>query len=929
MNLLGVNQLALNAQSCEIDFEEIITELEAIDDVCSCDQYIELGEVGQTKNISDYTYAALSGINVENLCIKVFGTLIIDETKHFYNCDFIMDAGAEIVVDVIFGRFINSTFQSCGNYLWNGISIGENGYFLHFNGNVIKHSHAGINTYFGSTNGRTSYMFMQENKFIDNYLAVNIGERNNFNHRTRLFLQGNTFYNNPPLKDHWSSGPVLDNTTGVQVLNAILDADGSADPCNDRNVFMQLHQGISLNRCESRISYSFFYNFIDIGSALGTGIISSGSPQGVRSNLVVNGGYSYFQQSGIGVNFEDVSQPIRSFNTETRITSNKIKGAKRGFEVFRPTVNNTIFGNVIQASEFGIKVTDNLAPAMRISYNDIEINSNSTAFSRGIEVSSIGMSARNGELNCNLIDLNPGRVGILLNNVSGKNATTNTITINGEPGGSASGIELRGGEFNVLNFNDIEGSTTTPYAYDVNGIKLATSTMAYLKANSTDNLDVGFHFSGSGFWARQEQNEFNDHHVGLFLDQHANIGDQYFNGNLWQGNYDHLGALLEDPSNNNGNRHVVYTNLQNTDFYPPSLSPDNETWFFLRESGTHDPIPDQACLSIWPDNNQEFNHTDSLIAKNNFSPTHFTERRKWEARRYLYKRIMDSDGVIGNGYPFNDFMDSMANTDIADYYAINKLLSEVSEFPDNLLNQINDQDSAYQNLKSSADYWMNNWINETDSIHYLETVFAYNEMMDSVWSISNALYEDWVEGIADELSVLKNQLFNLNPTNVYATNEKLVLESIITYLEDPNAVSESMKDDLRFLAESCALENGTSVFRAGAVLNLFHEDRITEIIACEDNSQNRIIRSELLDQPDWVVHPNPTTGHITIDFGHDKLLSGTLSLINMEGKLLMDKEINDHQGPISIDIVDQTAGVYIIRWEDGEAVRNTRIILNK
>ena len=109
------------------------------------------------------------------------------------------------------------------------------------------------------------------------------------------------------------------------------------------------------------------------------------------------------------------------------------------------------------------------------------------------------------------------------------------------------------------------------------------------------------------------------------------------------------------------------------------------------------------------------------------------------------------------------------------------------------------------------------------------------------------------------------------------------------------------------------------------VSNDLGEDTFCDWVTIDDPTSVINLRSD----ESFLVHPNPTTGQISIDFGHDKLLSGTLSLINMEGKLLMDKEINDHQGPISIDIADQTAGVYILRWEDGESVRNTRIILNK
>ncbi|TVQ45644.1 MAG: hypothetical protein EA362_08760 [Saprospirales bacterium] len=47
----------------------------------------------------------------------------------------------------------------------------------------------------------------------------------------------------------------------------------------------------------------------------------------------------------------------------------------------------------------------------------------------------------------------------------------------------------------------------------------------------------------------------------------------------------------------------------------------------------------------------------------------------------------------------------------------------------------------------------------------------------------------------------------------------------------------------------------------------------------------------------------------------------------MEGKVLLNKEVSNHQGTISLNIADQPAGIYLLRWVDGEITKNTRVIL--
>ncbi|TVQ45645.1 MAG: hypothetical protein EA362_08765, partial [Saprospirales bacterium] len=66
------------------------------------------------------------------------------------------------------------------------------------------------------------------------------------------------------------------------------------------------------------------------------------------------------------------------------------------------------------------------------------------------------------------------------------------------------------------------------------------------------------------------------------------------------------------------------------------------------------------------------------------------------------------------------------------------------------------------------------------------------------------------------------------------------------------------------------------------VSNELGEDTFCDWVTIDDPTS--VI--DILRDDSFLVHPNPTTGQITIDFGGDQILTGNLSLINMEGKVL-------------------------------------------
>ena len=924
--------IMLSAVSCMDEFEVIESELSQIEDVCSCETYIELGVTGQTTYISQYQ---LNQFIVDE-CIKVYGELIIDEFKRFNRCDFIMEAESEIVIDYFSGinfgfggiSIMNSTFQSCGSEMWKGIRITESK-SLTFVENVMRHSFNGIYTY-----NEFATLYAQGNIFHNNFTSINIGNRHNSDNLSRLTLLGNVFATNPPLKDHWNPSTNLNDNlaSGVWAINTRVNADASRNKCLHPNVFIRLHKGFHLTNCESTIKNNYFREF-NVLPFPGYGIFAnSTSAGGHRSSVVIDGGFNYSTKVG-QTNFKDVPLPIYTSRTETFIRANKIEGAERAIELLLPMVRNSITRNDIEANEFGISITDNLASSMRIRQNDIVIDAGGPGnIGRGIEISSSGISANEGGITCNNISLSPGRFGILLNGVDGNLVRLNSIDISGEPNGDVSGIELRGADYNIIEYNTIMGAPDPEFfGGESNGIKLASSRRNRLKGNETDEMEFGFHFSGNSVGPVQDRNEFYDHRVGYYLDESAILGPQYYNGNQWLGTYEDFGAQSLSP-HSQLNPHHVYDNLENTTYDPMTLMPAMG-WFLFTNTGTHDPLepPTEDCAAFIgvPQINFQLTRLDSLIAIDSLIPLEFTERRKWEATRYLYKKILDNDSIGSMNSPYTDFITTYSQSEIDDFYLINYLLDSLHNLPDGMVEDIEAQDSIYLVLQDSSNYWVDQWVAQPDSMHYLDNATEFHILMDSIWQMTNDWYLNWNSEKESEISTLLAQVNALSSPNVYAANEKWVLEALVHALDHTDSIPENLVVDIRGLAELCALEHGTAVYSAGAMMNHFGYDLITDMVYCEDNSQNRMVNLPLETISDLKFYPNPTTGKLTVEFIEGGDRSGSMQILNINGSQLRNWEMNTVEGGFSIDVSDLPPGTYFMRWSDDQSVQIEKLIINR
>ena len=98
-----------------------------------------------------------------------------------------------------------------------------------------------------------------------------------------------------------------------------------------------------------------------------------------------------------------------------------------------------------------------------------------------------------------------------------------------------------------------------------------------------------------------------------------------------------------------------------------------------------------------------------------------------------------------------------------------------------------------------------------------------------------------------------------------------------------------------------------------------------------EESANTTTEEELPPVTDFVgereilIYPNPTRGHMKIEFKGDyDIENSAVTIYTMNGVLVYSGKMN--QNPLPIDISEQANGAYILRIADGESFTSWRLV---
>ncbi len=235
----------------------------------------------------------------------------------------------------------------------------------------------------------------------------------------------------------------------------------------------------------------------------------------------------------------------------------------------------------------------------------------------------------------------------------------------------------------------------------------------------------------------------------------------------------------------------------------------------------------------------------------------------------------------------------------------------------------------------------------TQMPHYRD-IFAWDFLMnDSLIRESDTLYTDFLNALQETnigniAGVWKalsegdmgsaTSLNNYNPDNELEENLNEAFQSVIQVLTNgPDIISESDSAWLDSLAGKCAVEYGSGVYVARAIMGLINPDKEYEdpCLPTGSGSGKRAMEKQLKsssgNQFYITAYPNPAESDFWV-MGNS--MGGTLEISGMDGRFLKIAEVAAGDFKVKVSKNNLSKGVYIIRlWNEAQAPLYIKIVL--
>jgi hypothetical protein len=318
-----------------------------------------------------------------------------------------------------------------------------------------------------------------------------------------------------------------------------------------------------------------------------------------------------------------------------------------------------------------------------------------------------------------------------------------------------------------------------------------------------------------------------------------------------------------------------------------------------------------------------------MIARNEFIQEEYNNRRVWQAERYLYRALDHNPTLVVPGSLMDTFWTTNQSTTIRDYHDLTEAIAEYSTLPDALLAEWEEMASLFELLNDDADLALDDWINHPDSLELLDYVVDIYGEKDSLWQIFSDEYLDWYSSSVVDLTSRLNDIQSLSTPNVYATNEKLVMEATVKLSQGVDSISSAMKNSLITLAESCIVENGPAVFAASAILSHLDEEVISFDANCPQQGGNRVVNPNLASDHTLKLYPNPTSGELIIELEEITKGKVEIQVYNTLGQLVYTESPDDGASTYQLSLEVLPKGQYLLQLKIEEKLLTQSFIINR
>jgi hypothetical protein len=842
------------------------------------------------------TSAGLSGKN-----ISISGTLLIDRTFQFSNCNIKMDNNAIIaIIDENRLTILSTDLFACEE-MWDGIKI-ETGSRLSLFFSNVEDAEAALQP------DENAPMFLISNDFHRN----RVGIRN-----TDGSVQGGSVIFDLMMRNTFSSdGPLNDGTFAFAGIHLTQTA-ASIGHSTLTNDFTNIDYGIVSENSDIQVRKCVFENLTETTPV--TGFLGGEGIHTSHGTLIADDcNFSNCRFAGIAAlgtnltitdsNFDGdmivgIISEENNFAEEILIKNNIIEmntsEVLLGISLQRSTASGNLAHNTIEFND--ITLTDgvagifafspNINPALDdlfIRGNNIDILSSDNQF-RGIEI--VPGMANGYKLHRNTLSFD-----------------NNITTASSERYGIACFDAISGTDHEIL-LNSILGEETDFPAQC--GIHIDNAVNIDVCFNTVDHTHRGVHFQGQDDNCVFSGNSIQRHGQGLFIANGFNnvpgiIGDQIRHCNTWSttpGDYTINAAenVADEPSQS---EFIIETIQPNK--FPTQISPLSG-WFSL--------IPGSVSLCDGS-GNLAATEWDDAVAAGQFT-TGMTAASIFNAEYQLALKLMEHP-TIPSGDP--DMADFLTNNQTENFYKLASAQNQLASAM--IIPQSTQEDLDSLRAEKTAVF---------DSLYILDSLRVENPdtingTFDTAYIAAQAdllnqlatfnLVEKNIKIGLDtqrisNLQSVKTYLNGISTTFDYETNLSDWLTAVVDY-ELGNITAENFYLIAETMVSQYDSLSGPAVYQAG------HFTKWCNSLPWDyenPTAGSRSIETEKSNVLKGIqVYPNPTENNLYIKF--ENVFAGEVRLIDLSGKVLVKTKIPKDSFEKQINLKRLPNGIYTLTISD-------------
>ncbi len=847
--------------------------------------------------------------------IVIMGTLTIDQNYSFPGVDEIImlgDSKIEIQNNLVCSM-TDIHFHGC-EAMWERILTGEY-VFLRMSGCTVEDGQYALDV-----KGNHASIGLTGNRFHRNYIGLRFNDYTPYQFHSFDFFEftDNEFdcENAVLLPPH--AGEISYSGCLVRYCSHF-DLPQYSDV---RNTFHHMRNGIILYNSNSHI-YTYATQFWDIDSQEpdeGYAILAHSNAEkqlflvkdgtGTSAHDFTNCKYGIYS---IGMNTDaqenimhDVKYGIRvdlSQYCDILLAGNEMYNCHRqGIFLYQndPVSSARVLENVIQISsdidaESGIYIAENFNPPGVVVFN-------------------------------NDISLQSGRYGIRAIRTNSSDISNNMVTIYNED--TYAGIFTENSHRISVECNAIAGpgaNLGNQNQWTPKGIHVVNTTSSFYICNEMNQTLNGMTFEDYCGNEDIRGNVFGNHHRGLYYNDNAITGVQWDCGNLWTGTYTN-GAVHDGGSPVIGQSYYfVKPYLQPT--LPPSISAASQ-WFLLSQS----PDPTYECSEqsrcthhlefiSQPSPDSILTPLDYAIALDSLNFQEFDTELDWTADRNLFAKLYSDSLLLSTSALMQQYYDSTAllsqglfqQMEAADRQSLS-LWSELLTSTEEIRMTI----SGITDTLRYADSLLNTPLSPQDSIfwsgfkHIQQAAFDANRyLLDSLMAPFKAYRQEQTGSL-----IIQNTL--LPDSALYESNEKTVRTIYYnTVLQGTVFFNDAQISTIREIAAQCPLAGGPGVYFArslyAGIKDTVYDDK-TSCLQAGYLKHGQDGNSLSGNGPGvFQIHPNPATTNLTLIRNRESDENLRVQLRDIEGRLLLSRDIQMRGLSAEIDLQSVPAGLYFLQ----------------